>query len=457
MAEGADRPSVDVGRVHYAARNWTGAYDALLTSAELPEDLERLATAAFMIDDPEQFFVALERAHQGYLTRGDLLDACRCGRWIGLMRFQSGDMGQGSGWMARVARLVEQHGAECVDIGYLRIPEMFMHEAQRDFASGLTVAEEVTEIARRFDDADLFALAVFSEGQFLISLGRVDVGLSRLDEAMVALTAGELSPIVSGIVYCGVILGCRAAYDVARATEWTAAMTRWCDEQQGLRAFSGRCHVHRAEILDLHGSWLDAITEIDSIVAVTTDPETMAGANYLRGDLRRRQGRFDEAEAAYHEAKEFGREPQPGLALLRLAQGSTAASATMIGLALREISDTTARPPLLAGAVEILLAAGDTDAAAAASGELTDIAAANPSRLLAGLAGHAAGQVALAASDPEAALPLLRSAADGWRRLDAPYELARTRALIGVAARELGDTEGAAFEFAAARTAFTEL
>jgi DNA-binding CsgD family transcriptional regulator len=448
---------LEAGRRHFAAREWRSAFACLSSTAADADDLERLATAAYLIGRMDEYFQALERAHRGYLDAGQNLAAANCAGWIGLMRMKGGDVGQGSGWIARAGRLVEQHGADCAHVGYLMFPEMFGHEAAGDMAAALQVAADAAEIGRRFSDPDLVALAVQGEGQCLIELGRVAEGLTRLDEAMVAVTAGELSPIVNGLVYCSVITGCRMAYEVGRATEWTAAMSRWCAGQPDMLAFAGECRVHRAEILELLGEWHDAMAEIDGVTPNDPDSDSRAEAHYRRAELHRVQGRSDEAETAYRAANDAGREPQPGLALLRLGHGSVQAATTMVTLALHDAREPARRIALLPAAGEILVAAGDRLGAAAASDELTALSARYGSQLLTALAEQSAGRLALGVADPETALRRLRAAAAIWQGLRAPYELARTRVLLGRTLRELGDVETAELEFDSARTTFVQL
>ena len=172
-----------------------------------------------------------------------------------------GETGRAGGWLGRALRLIERAGGERVERGYLQIPLMFGHEAAGDFRAATAVAADAAAIGERFGDPDLFALATHSQGVFLVKQGRAPEGLALMDEAMLAVTAGELSPIASGLVYCGVILGCQEAYAPRRAQEWTAALTHWCEQQPDMVAFTGRCLTHRAEILCLHGAWPDALEE----------------------------------------------------------------------------------------------------------------------------------------------------------------------------------------------------
>jgi DNA-binding CsgD family transcriptional regulator len=334
---------------------------------------------------------------------------------------------------------------------------MFMHEAEGRLEAALQVARAVEAIGRTYADLELIALAVTSQGQQLISLGRVREGLARLDEAMVSATTGELSPIVNGIVYCSVIVGCRAAYEPRRAAEWTDALKQWCDAQPDMQIFAGECRVHRAEILELHGAWDEALTELGPITTSGSDPFSTGNAWYVSAEVARLQGRYADAETNYRKAAEFGRDPQPGLALLRAVRGSTQAAATMIRTALASGSANPERPTILRAAVEILIAVDELDEARAAAQELAELADHFGSRLLAAFAQDASGRIARVGGDAATALAQLRAAAAEWQRLAAPYDLARIRTLIGKTLHELGDEESADVELAAARAVFERL
>jgi DNA-binding NarL/FixJ family response regulator len=455
---------VERGRGLYADRAWSDAFAALsgvAREASLSgDDLELLATAAYMLGRQDDFHDALQRAHQLYLNGGELLRAARCAFWVGIDLVQQGEMARAGGWLGRARRLVEREGGDCVEAGYLLIPAMFQLEAQGDLDGAIATAVDAVRIGERFRDPDLVALAGHQQGHLLIARGQVSEGLGLLDEAMLSVSNGELSPVPSGIVYCGVILGCREAYELRRAAEWTAALTKWCDEQPDMVAFTGRCLVHRTEIMLLRGAWSEALAEArragDRCMR-GNNPRAAGEASYLDGDIHRLRGKFDAAEAAYREANQRGREPQPGLALLRLAQGATDAAVATIRRALAERAHRPRRAALLPAVVEIMLAAGEVDEARAACDELEEIAAAYEAGMLDAAASQARGALLLAQGDAERALTALRRATQGWQELDAPYETARARTLVARACRALGDHEGAALELAAAREAFTAL
>jgi DNA-binding NarL/FixJ family response regulator len=436
---------------------WQGVYDEL-APREDPDvgDLLQLATACYMLGHDEEHTAAMERAHLAYLEAGDRLRAAWCAFWAGMPLMIRGEVARGAGWLARGRRLVEEAGDECVERGYLMLPSVFQHEAAGDHAGAAAVAAEAVAIAQRCEDRDLLALALHTQGQMLVEAGAVAEGLRLLDEAMIGVTSGEASPIVCGVVYCGVILGCQAAFEPGRAQQWTAALSHWCEEQPDMVAFSGRCRVHRAEIRLLEGEWeaaLDEARDAQRRAAVGGYQGSMAEAAYVQGEVHRLRGAVDAAEDAYREAGRLGREPQPGLALMRLAQGKTGAAATSIRRALGETTDRFKRT-----VVEVMVAAGDLDAARAAAEELgRRAAAAEDIGVLGAIVAQARGTIALAEGDAAAALPLLRRAMRVWQELEAPYEAARARALLAEALRVAGDDEAAALEAGAARDAFAAL
>jgi DNA-binding CsgD family transcriptional regulator len=423
------------------------------------EDLELLATSAYMLGRDNDLS-ALERAYHGYLEAGETLRAARCAFWVGIQLSTLGEIGRGTGWLGRARRLVEREGRECVEQGYLLLPLMFQQEAAGEHGAAAATAAEAAKIGERFRDADLFTLAVQAQGILLVNMGWVAEGLEMLDEAMVAVTEGEISPIVSGLVYCGVITGCQDAYELRRAQEWTAALTRWCEEQPDMVAFTGTCMVHRAEIMQLHGAWPNALEEARRAgerCARAMNRAAAAQARYRQGEVHRLRGEFAAAEEAYQDASRGGWEPQPGLALLRLAQADTAAAGASIRRAVGEATESSKRVGLLPAYVEIMLATGNVQEARSASRELEEISAAFQSTMLGAMVAHSQGAVDLAEGDFRAALIALRHAQQLWHELEVPYEAARVRVLLGLACRALGDNDTAALELEAAREAFADL
>jgi len=419
------------------------------------EDLERLATAAYMLGHDDEYLGVLERAHHAHLEAGEPVRAVRCAFWLGMNLLLRGEPGRSGGWLGRAQRLLDREGRDCAERGYVLLPAVVQHAAAERYDAAYDAASEAAAIGERFGEADLLALALHEQGNALAQQGRIEEGFGLVDEAMLAVVGGELSPIVTGLLYCSVIDRCQQAYALRRAQEWTAALTRWCEEQPDMVAFTGRCLVHRAEIMQLHGAWEDALREATR--AGTRLNRAAGQALYRQAELHRLRGEYASAEEAYRSASRCGTEPQPGLALLRLAQGHGEAAAAAIRRVAAETTERLDRVRLLPASIEIMLAVGDVGAAQAACRELEELAPAVASGMLDAQVAHVRGAVDLAAGDPRAALAALRRAAAAWQELEAPHEAARVRVLVGQACRALGDEDSASLELETARAVFAEL
>ena len=425
------------------------------------DDLDRAATAAYLTGHDEDGFARWVRAHQVCLTDGAVHRAAYFGGKVAQGFGFKGDLGRCRGWVDRTARLLEEANIDCVEQGYLQcgLGMLRIFEAG-DVAGAHGHFVHAGKIGARFAHRDLITSARIGEGRMLIYLGDVTEGLALLDEAMVAIEAGELSPFASGDAYCSVIDACSELFDLGRCRAWTESFVRWCDTQQELVLYRGHCFLHRAEVLGLLGAWPEALVEARHAcdrLAAPVNPAALAGACAIEGDLLRLVGDFDGAEAAYQRASEYGRDPQPGLALLRLAQGRHTAADAMIRRALDEAQDPMSRARLLAPYVEIVLCTGDTSAARVASEELREVAATLGTPLLRAHAARAAGAVLGAVGDPKAALVELRSAFKEFHALGVRYDAARTRLLIADACAAVGDHDTAAMEAGGARVVLDSL
>jgi len=452
------------GREAYAGRSWRDAFESL-SSADRARpldaaDLELLARAAYMLGRDGEYAAALERAHVAHLGAGDVPRAVRCAFWIGHSLLFRGEPARAGGWFGRAQRLLEDDGRDCVERGYLLMPVVLEQIGRGDYGAGAQTAARAAEIGGRFGDADLRWLSVDEQGRALVKQGRVEEGLRLVDEVLVVVAAGELSPVVAGIVYCNTIAFCRDAHELRHAREWTQALTRWCERQPQMVAHNGLCLVHRAEIMQLQGAWPAALDEARGAAERFTEGalnRLAAGrAHYRQGELHRLRGEQAAAERAYREASRRGCEPQPGLALLRLAQGRHDAAFAAMRRAAAETLEPLRRASLLPAYVEVALAAGDVDAARSACRELEGIAQ-RGSEALAAMSALARGALALALGDARAALVASRRAWRAWEELEAPYEAARARVLVGVSCRSLGDQEACSLELEAARETFAAL
>jgi DNA-binding CsgD family transcriptional regulator/tetratricopeptide (TPR) repeat protein len=451
------------GRRAYEQRAWEDAFLALSEATAAgqldADDVERLAWAAALTARNEESLAAFERLHQLCLDADEGLRAARAAFWLGLRLTSLGEHARASGWLARAQRLVERDGQDCVECGYLRLPQMFRLSASGDHVAARAAAAEAAEIGDRHGDMDLCALGRSFEGRALVRQGRLAEALPLFDEAMVDVTRGEVSPLVSGLVYCSVIAGCQQSYALDRAREWTAALSAWCESQPQLVLFAGACLIHRSEILQLGGDWAAAIEEVRRAApALSRARDGEAGnAAYQEGELHRLRGELAEAERAYGLASEQGRDPQPGLALLRLAQGRVDVAAAAMRRVLVATTDPLQRTRFLPAHVEILLAASAVGEARRAADELAELSERFGMELLGAMAEHASGAVALAEGDAGGAIAPLQRAQAVWQRVGAPYLVARIRLLVARAYRAAGDEDGAALELEAARKVFAEL
>jgi DNA-binding CsgD family transcriptional regulator len=449
-------------RESYRNRGWKAACEGFLAEQGGlgSDDLERLAVSAFLVGRNAESDRAWERAHRRHLAEGNAGAAIRCAFWLAFRLVNVGDQPQGNAWIARLERLVSA------------APGDSLAQARSDYLTGLRAALDgrldaavgdlgrAAALATDEGDEELAALARLSLARVRIFLGQIPLGVRLLDDAMLVVGSEPISPIAVGDSYCTAIAACHDLYDVRRGQAWTDGLSRWCGQQADLVPFVGVCQVHCSEFLQLRGSWAEAIAQARLARERLARPSRQlayGAAVYQQGELHRLLGQSEQAEACYRDASAAGRDPQPGLAMLRLRQGRAADAAHAMDRALSETGDSVARTALLGASVEIMLAVGRVAEAEAAASELADLATALESPLLGATARRAAGWVRLAGDHARDALADLRGASDGFRELEAPYEVARTALLIGTARTALGDVEGAGLEFDTARTTFERL
>jgi DNA-binding CsgD family transcriptional regulator len=461
---GDRRAKIKAGNAHYVRHDWAAAYRCLAAAhARQPldgDDLEALVWSAALVGDDDVMLGCLERIYQACVERGECQRAAHAAFWSGFRLFALNEPARAGGWLSRAERLLEQDGRECVMHGYLMLPKIVGLLGAGDYPNALAVARQAVALGERYDDTDLATFARHFEGRTLMRQGHVGEGLRLLDETMVAATSGELSPLMTGLVYCSVIACCQQMFAFDHAREWTAVLAAWCADELQLAAFTRTCQVHRAEVLQLGGDWPAAMEQAERACQVRVpeqNHEGVANALYQQAEIHRLRGRFEAAEAAYRESSRHGREPQPGLALLRLAQGRADDAAAAIARVLETTSQAWQRARFLPAEVEIALSTGTLERARAASEELAAIARQFDSEVLTAMADHAWGALRLAEGDARNAIEPLRSAFRVWHKVGAPYIVARVRVLVARACELLGDGEGAELERDAAREVFETL
>ncbi|MBM6620905.1 DNA-binding response regulator [Micrococcaceae bacterium RIT802] len=461
MSEAA---ALGLARTACAERSWAEAHRHYC-AADLAEglssaDLESFAQVCALVGNDDGCVSLLDRAYHQRLEHAEREQAAECAFWLGFNLMNQGQMGPAGGWLGRAENLASPESSGSPLRGLLILPAALQALMQGDGATALALFSQAQDVGRSSGQPELLALSGLGIGQSKIAVGECAAGLAKLDEVMVAVAAGEVSPIVSGLVYCAVIIACHDTFDVRRAAEWTGALSRWCDAQPDLVPFRGECLVHRAQILILNGEWHEATKQVDLACHRLATPPGQPGigmAYYESGELHRLRGEYAAAENSYRRASACGHEIQPGFALLRLAQGRVDAALSGISRALEEPGQEPQRPRALAVFVEIALAAGHVAHARAAADELVGVAAGGDARLLQAMSKQAIGEVLLAEGRPREALDELRRASDIWRGLGAPYQGARVRVLQGGCCRELGDLDAAHMEFDAAAAVFGQL
>jgi DNA-binding CsgD family transcriptional regulator len=453
------------GRHAFRERRWADAA-RLLGEAEAQDpleadDYEALTTARFLRCPDQAGAGVMIAASHALLERGDVARAARAAFWAGATLARLGERAASSGWVSRGLRLLEEAGLQdSVERGYLLIPSIFdaLRARELEVASGLIA--ESGSIARRFHDPNLATLVRHLDARALMARGQVPAGLAILDDVVVTATTSEISPLIAGLLFCSAIVIAHQVHDLGRAREWTAAAERWRESQPDLEMYRGECQVYRAHVLQVAGDWPRAQRQVASACEAFLQPPPHPAAGlafYEQGELHRLTGRHAEAEAAFTRAASLGHSAQPGLALLRLAQGRAEAATAGIRRALTEASEPLARAGVLPAFVEIMVAAGGHDEARAAAAELREVAAQSGSDYLKAMAAQAEGAVRLTVGDAGSALPRLRDAAAAWQRLEAAYSFARTRLMIGEACAALGDADAARLEIEGARDVFRQL
>lgn len=457
-------PLLDQADAAYRRRDWRDAfalYEAAAAEAALAvADLERMATIAGMLNRDDLFVAASERAYDLARAEDQTDRAARLAFFLSFRLIMLGETGRAGAWRRRAQDLVAASEREISASGFLLLDKARGEMTAGDPDAAEATMTEAIAIGERTGDAECATFSRTVLAQVLIRLGRAEDALAALDEAMLAASGGALGPVMTGLVYCNVIAACNKLHEHGRSREWTGAMARWCDAQPQMVEFHGICRIHRAEVLELCGAWSEAVAEAQRAAAATGDgPDAMvrAGASYQQGEVARMQGRYGDAERHYTEASRCGRDPQPGLALLRLAQGRAYQALSALRRAVESSSDDLMRARLLPAMVEVALEAKDAATALASATDMARIAATYRTVLLGAMADQAEGTVALAEGRAAESIEPLRRAFDTWNEFGAPFIAARVRMCLGAACAALGDEDGARLERQAAMICFAEL
>lgn len=468
--EGNDAPAfhdppherLDRARAAYREYRWDEAYRLFRAAAEHGPleaiDLASLADAAWWLGRTDESLELSEEVYRHHLHGSHVPQAARLAVEIGFLWLLRGEHTLGSGWINRAARLLE--GApESAAHGYLGYIQVEEHLGAGRYEEAIETSRWMQGLADRHDDPTLCAVGLVLQGAAEIRRGRVEAGLRVIDEAMLPIHAGEVSPNWAGNLYCHVIDLCFDLMDFRRAREWTDATERWCDQHSNAAMFAGICRVHRAQLLHIEGNWEAAERHAAVTCQELADMNVgvVAEGHYCIAESHRVRAEYERAEEEYRRSHELGRDPQPGLALLRLAQGDGTRASVGLRSALAAVDSDLHRVPLLAAQVEIAAACHDSTVAADSAAELAAIADSFASIGLVASARHAEGVARLTADEHTEAVAPLRHAWRCWHELDAPYDAARTRVRLAEALEATGDTETAERELSTARSVFTEM
>jgi len=458
----AQHSPADAAREAFKRHAWQEAYDAFgaadATGSLSAADLVAYADTAWWSGRPDEAPGIRERAYGSYLGASDTRAAA--GTALRLMQDHAfrGAVTIASAWLGRAARLLE-NDQDSREYGYLRLMQGLVAGESGDPDGAIAQARLALEYGMRFGDPDLQALSLVLQGQALITKGEVKEGMKLVDEATIAAVTGELELFTTGIVFCSTIGACRDLGDLQRASEWTEAAMRWC-ERQSVNGFPGVCRIHRAEVLALRG----ALAKAEQEARLARDEISrfdmrwaMGESFYEIGSIRLRMGDLPAAEEAFRQAHEVGRSPEPGMSLIRLAEGKAAGANMSLQRALAGERSRPGRARLLAAQVEAALAAGDLATASAAADEFDTLAETFGTPAYRASALQARGELLLAEGDVAGSMGRLREAMDLWQKLDAPYEASRTRLALARALEAAGDADGAGLEIAAAKATFERI
>ena len=420
------------GRKALAHYDWETGF-TVLTASDLADqltaqDLEGIGEAAFWTSRPRESIHFRELGFAIYSQQRQPCAAARIALALVWDYFALHSEAVGRGWLAKAKRLLTDQ-PECHEHGVFAVWMAQFDIWQGNLDAALAGARDAFAIGQRLDDADLQAFALTYEGAVLIRMGQIAEGMGCLDESMASAIGGGLTPFTTGSIYCLTIAACQRVGDLRRATEWTDAAEHCAQTPPGMRDFPGDCRAHRVSILKVTGQWDEAEAAAERAMAVVgLEPSHLATVHQEVGDICLYRGQFDAADEAFRRAEDLGRSPQPGRALLCLAQGEVdAASAFITAAVANQTWDRLAHARLLPAQVDIALAAGRLAEARQAADELLAIAGTYDTIAFSAAARQALGRVLAAEGDTNAAVSALHEAIRLWLDLPAPFEAARTR------------------------------
>lgn len=422
------------------------------------QDLEHLSEAAWWSAEPEESLEARERAFAAYEQRGDTRQAGSIALVLMSDHMRRGAASIAAAWLRRAERFLADD-TDSAEYGYLILTRARAAAKKAELDEAVSLARQAVEIGAKHGNKDLQAHALMEEGMNLVASGDVTDGLALVDEATMAAVSGELTPWSTGVIYCNTISTCADLADYRRAGEWTEAAHRWC-ERQAISGFPGICRVHKAEIIRLRGNWLEAQEEATRACTELRRfglPSQASAGFYEIGEIRLRMGDLAAAAEAFEQAHELGHSGQPGSALLQLAQGEVEKAHVGITRALEDEREPLHRARLLPAAQEIALVRGDAKTADSAADELEEIAERFGSTALRAAALSARAAAQLARGDAQSAVKTARESWRTWQEIEAPYEAAKARLLLGQGFLDSGDPEAGRMEIRAARSAFEKL
>lgn len=453
MVGGAETSAsaLDAARQAVADRAWRRAHEIYASAATEtgldPDDLERFAKAAYWTGDALGAISTREAAYEAHLERGRETEAAFCALTLQRQHVSMLQDSVAGAWLRRAERLLE--GADTSRAhGYLAIAHADAARARGDIAGALALVERAQVIAGRVTDPDLPAWCLMRRGMFLVDAGRVPEGRPLMEDVAAAAAGGGLGSFTTGAILSNVASVYRDLGDLRRGDEWSEAAMRWCERQQ-IAGFPGVCRVQRGEVLRMLGRLREAEAELRTACEELDgfSPAHAGAAHHVLGEVRLRLGDLGGAEDEFRRSRELGEDPQPGLALLRLAQGDIDGAATSIRRSVQAAAfDLFARARMLPAEAEIAKAAGDAQLARAARDELAEIVDQMPTPAIRAAGDWASGLLALIERDARRATEHLRESRKGWNEAGAPYESARATVALAEAHLADGDDGAAVYE-----------